>query len=602
MIRFFKILFFLFVVSAFVVSGRIQAATYTAASCNQSDVNAVINGPTHKAVNGDIINIPGGSCIWTSGISISGVGISVIGAGSPNTGTGTVGAGTSSTFITDSINGGATPLFNVNGIPLGQTFRLSLLDIQPVTSSTSLYSPVQVVGVCTSSGCPSLRVDNVNFSGWGGNGTAASWMIRADNVYGVLDHNTVSTVALANINHSGWLGVGQYGDNSWAQPDSLGTGAALYIENNAFTNNGGPEDTDASDNYGDVGGGRVVVRYNNYSGLASSASYFHGTETDGRPRGGRQLEFYNNTIICTGGCFGALSTIRSGVGYIYNNTVTTTGSGAVNYLVALLVLRSYRGPAPTWGSCDGSGPMDKNDGVVYASGTILTGGTLTVTIGGLSGIIANQWVGSNGSPYSLRDTTQGFGVEIASNTATLINGIAQPINNTNSPLTWNTGDSFQILRSTVCVDQPGRGAGALVSGDPVAPTGWVSNTLDPVYEWNDTVTGTAYNTSITANGTNRLIANRDFYYDQKASFNGTVGTGEGLLAARPNTCTSGPGGNTPGVAYWATDANTLYICNPTNTWTASYRPYTYPHPLIAGGSGGSGGTVYPPTNIKATAQ
>jgi hypothetical protein len=52
------------------------------------------------------------------------------------------------------------------------------------------------------------------------------------------------------------------------------------------------------------------------------------------------------------------------------------------------------------------------------------------------------------------------------------------------------------------------------------------------------------------------------------------------------------------VAYWATDANTLYICNQTNTWTASYRPYTYPHPLIAGGS--SAGTVYPPTGIKAT--
>ena len=32
--------------------------TYTAASSAQSDVNAVINGPTHTAVNGDIIQIP----------------------------------------------------------------------------------------------------------------------------------------------------------------------------------------------------------------------------------------------------------------------------------------------------------------------------------------------------------------------------------------------------------------------------------------------------------------------------------------------------------------------------------------------------------------
>ena len=47
--------------------------TFTAASCNRSDVNAVINGPTHTAVNGDTIIIPAGSCTWTSGITINGV-------------------------------------------------------------------------------------------------------------------------------------------------------------------------------------------------------------------------------------------------------------------------------------------------------------------------------------------------------------------------------------------------------------------------------------------------------------------------------------------------------------------------------------------------
>src|SRR4051812_7606799 len=37
-----------------------RAATFTAASCNRADVNAVINGPTHTAVNGDVIQIPAG--------------------------------------------------------------------------------------------------------------------------------------------------------------------------------------------------------------------------------------------------------------------------------------------------------------------------------------------------------------------------------------------------------------------------------------------------------------------------------------------------------------------------------------------------------------
>ncbi len=46
------------------------AQTYTAASCRQSDGIAVINGPTHTAVNGDTINILAGSCPWILGITV----------------------------------------------------------------------------------------------------------------------------------------------------------------------------------------------------------------------------------------------------------------------------------------------------------------------------------------------------------------------------------------------------------------------------------------------------------------------------------------------------------------------------------------------------
>jgi hypothetical protein len=56
----------------------------SAASCNYSDVNAVINGPTHTAVNDDTIVIPWGTCTWTSTLSIN-VGITVKGAGSSAT-------------------------------------------------------------------------------------------------------------------------------------------------------------------------------------------------------------------------------------------------------------------------------------------------------------------------------------------------------------------------------------------------------------------------------------------------------------------------------------------------------------------------------------
>ena len=63
--------------------------TYTAATCDQVNVNGLINntGGTqqHQAVDGDTIIIPAGSCTWTSSIIVPpNIGISIIGSGTPN--------------------------------------------------------------------------------------------------------------------------------------------------------------------------------------------------------------------------------------------------------------------------------------------------------------------------------------------------------------------------------------------------------------------------------------------------------------------------------------------------------------------------------------
>ena len=63
------------------------------------------------------------------------------------------------------------------------------------------------------------------------------------------------------------------------------------------------------------------------------------------------------------------------------------------------------------------------------------------------------------------------------------------------------------------------------------------------------------------------------YWRETTSFDGSVGIGVGLLAARPSS------GLTVGVGYWATDTNTLYRATGAATWEAYYTPYTYPHPL-----------------------
>src|SRR5690349_21365027 len=89
-----SVILFVFFFLAYADTCALAQGTYTAASCNRSDVNAVINGPTHTAVNGDTIIIPAGTCTWTSGITVNGVGIDITGQGTPNTGPSTVGAGT----------------------------------------------------------------------------------------------------------------------------------------------------------------------------------------------------------------------------------------------------------------------------------------------------------------------------------------------------------------------------------------------------------------------------------------------------------------------------------------------------------------------------
>jgi hypothetical protein len=123
----------------------------------------------------------------------------------------------------------------------------------------------------------------------------------------------------------------------------------------------------------------------------------------------------------------------------------------------------------------------------------------------------------------------------------------------------------------------------------------VNRQLRPMYIWNNkwSDSGASVAAGYQGAGANdlgayHLVGNRDFYTGgvtaqsgPAAPFNGASGVGFGTLANRPATCTTGAeaGG---GVAYWATDTRTLYRCSAANTWTAHYRPYTYPHPLVQG--------------------
>jgi hypothetical protein len=106
------------------------------------------------------------------------------------------------------------------------------------------------------------------------------------------------------------------------------------------------------------------------------------------------------------------------------------------------------------------------------------------------------------------------------------------------------------------------------------------------------VAGTSADPACCYNPPDGIRENVDFFQDA-APFTGASGVGCGPSADRPATCV-------PGVAYWATDqacgppgeanvgaapaeplAGTLYTCTAPDTWTASYTPLPYPHPLRA---------------------
>ena len=586
--------------------------TYTAASCNYSDVSSLINGPTHTAVNGDTINVPAGSCIWQSGLTVpSNIGINLIGAGA------------GSTIITDGISS-HTQLVTARPTYGSATFRMSGFTFQPQSTSTNTGTPFAYIGTCTPSGCPNIRIDHNTFSGWsvGGNSFDAYALQWVTNVFGVIDHNTLapipgSYVEFVNASHASYFASGGVlGDPSWVAGQSLGTANAIYVENNTLSNGAFFTDCDHSDTVNNTGGCRMVVRFNTNSGEVNGAADVqnHGTESGGRLRGGYSIESYGNHFSPSQDV-AAIYGIRSGTALIWGNTYTL--NGGASHIVGTSLYRSYVNFTP-WGVCDGSSPYDKNDGTVYASGTYTGSSGSTSFVDSSKNWAANQWVQA-GAPYSLHNVTKNFGGEIAANGTNTITFNNNPECNwgSHTQCTWNNGDVYQILRATVCLDQPGYGGGSsiLYTGFNPVPASWANEKLTPIYQWDEATGGSGGVSSQIDIQTARMVQNRDYYFQPAnqggqtsptAPFNGTGGVGYGTLANRPTTCTAG-------VAYWATDQGSwnasgvpydaagnqqgeLFVCGAGNTWNLYYTPYTYPHPLVQGTTPPPGPPSPPPTS------
>jgi hypothetical protein len=332
-------------------SAPLGAATHTAVSCAQADVQAAVNA----ASTGDVVMVPAGTCTWTTiatntpAVLVSGKAITVRGAG--------VGA----TVILDETG----PSFHEDPVVLQNAgARITGFTFKGMKKRSSTEKAIIVATSCTA-----WRIDHCQFDvselavGSQGSGIEAGGT-------GVIDHcsfhNTYTSIVVMGT-----------GEASWLQPLSLGTANAVYIEDNTMDNTAivGDGATDAHS------GARYVFRHNS---VRNARAGHHGLDSGGR-RSPHSFEIYNNTFTWTALNSWYTWRSRGGTGVVFGNAITgNTGTastfGVVNYRTCgcnwcTNVLPNAHGypcepytacAAPlhtsvgAWGRCDGHNPLDGN--------------------------------------------------------------------------------------------------------------------------------------------------------------------------------------------------------------------------------------------------
>jgi hypothetical protein len=532
--------FFGLAITALSVLDKSQAATIEAKSVSLVDVSSAVAA----AKDGDTVTVPAGTATWTASLTITN-NITLRGAGAAATiiineierlhgrqpgkggnvsqkapherfvgkAGGTSGRGTGARGRAVAPLPGLQRQSALIFISLAKDlpFRMTGFTFKggTINTQTTYNGEIRITG-----NSHSFRIDHCTFERLCGNNLGVTGFL-----WGVIDHckfNLLSEQPI-QIGHETWNG-GDHGNGSWADEPYWGTEKFVFIEDNTFE--GGSRGIDAYD------GARFVVRHNEFHNCGVAA---HGTE--GRGRGAKQIEEYNNTFLSDKPSPG--KQIRSGCIITHDNTWTNATKGHV--------LQAYRqfSYSPHYNWANGQNPYDDNTPKeatgYWERGTHTGADGATMLIDSSKGWATNQWY-QPGATYILRNKTkegkaakdadklQSF---VVSNTSTTIDYSART---RGGPvfLTFNKGDVYEIWKINHSLDQPGLGKGNLLNGLPGLPAKWPSQVTEPCYSWNNTQRGTAINLFSTEPS---IKEGRDFFNE-----------------------TPKPG----------------------------YKPYIYPHPLVSG--------------------
>ena len=441
--------------------------TRTAATCALADVEAKVTASS----DGDTVEIPSGTCAWTSVLTIAKA-ITLRGSGVGNT------------IIQD--NSSTDSAIVQWTLVSGRNSRMTGIEFQNLRASG--VDNLNFNGVVSVSGANTdgrrIRIDHCEFDSLRGAN------IFTQDTLGVIDNNTFinpylsvggggNSIAIAlYVYHENWDGVTN-SDASWSEPPALGTEEFLFFEDNTVTLGAGGDASYAiTDAYR---GARYVVRYNTITNGWVEA---HGSDSGGRKRGTRAVEIYENDFICTVTFCSYIANFRSGTGVIYNNTTT-------NYFgLGLITLSSYRlfMPFSPFDQADGDSTYDVNDGgSPFTSGTANGGSSSTMTVAG------TPWVADEHIGRSVRKTS----ACASPSTNQCASIITANTNNTltfhgtggyaGTALSWTNGETYVINKVTEALDQPGRGQGTQMTG---AVPVWTNDQVDePLYEWNNPTSG-----------------------------------------------------------------------------------------------------------------
>ena len=490
--------FVILILSGFCAPGS-GAAVYSSDG-SAASVQALQNA----AHDGDTITLPAGTFSWTSSpgitkaITLQGA-TTVTGAGGPNP---TV---NDATIVKDDVSRNSTILsVTISG---NRVFRLTGITFAPGASQVN-GSTDGAFHFSSPDLTARVRIDHCHFAS-----LHQAKLIRNSKVYGVADHNAIEVTGNSfPFNNEGAIaGSGENGNAAWADYPWFGTGKFFFIEDNTLVR----QNTMANSLVDSFYGGRWVARHNYMVNMIPSG---HGTES-GAGRGQRANEFYDNTINMTVAWSGGGQ--RSGTSLWHDNTFlghnSDNGSACNLSNFRETPARGIQ-PSGTFTVADGTCPWDQND--TEGNGTYVEGHppflfdsgspTSGTTISGSTGTFTDStknWTTNQWASYSIKNTNRSsecylLGSYIISNTSNSITYYYYPDRDVRQHLIFNSGDTYEIHRVLVMMDQCGRGRtldaiytqitnGQAIPRNPRCGCPlWPRSQLEPCYSWNNVYTPT----------------------------------------------------------------------------------------------------------------